>query len=107
MLITKVINTLSILYVYKLHIHDTGAEHQVKFVTCSCEPLAITMVRAHLWPATPQNARIAFSFRFLDLTEAMLLECQVALKDLCKAISYMHQYPIYKVTWKHNAKDMS
>ena len=46
------------------------------------------MVRARLWPATPQYPRLAFCFELLDWAEALLLECQVALKDLCKAIQF-------------------
>ena len=80
-----------------LKVLPSGAEHQVNFISCSCEPLTATMVRAHLWPATPQNPHIAFSFHFLDWAEALMLECQVALKDLCKAVCYIQKYPIYKV----------
>ena len=42
------------------------------------------MVCARLWPATAQRPHLAFTFELLDWAEALLLECQVALKDLCK-----------------------
>ena len=41
-----------------------------------CEPIAVTLVRVRLWPATPQNPRYAFCFDLLDWCEALLLECQ-------------------------------
>jgi len=46
------------------------------------------MVRARLWPATPQFPRLAFTFELLDWAEALLLECQVALQDLCRALHF-------------------
>ena len=55
------------------------------------------MVRARLWPATPKYPRLAFSFELLDLAEALLLECQVALKDLCKALQFMGPRLVTKV----------
>ena len=65
-----------------------GIEHNVDFRCCQCEPVAVTMVRARLWPATPQFPRLAFTFELLDWAEALLLECQVALQDLCKALCF-------------------
>ena len=65
-----------------------GNEHNIKFMYCQCEPLVVTMVRARLWPATAQHPRLAFAFELLDWPEALLLECQVALKGLCKALSF-------------------
>ena len=56
-------------------------QHKFQFVYCDCEPLAVTLSRAKLWPATPLNPRFAFSFALFDWAEALLLECQVALKD--------------------------
>ena len=62
----------------------TGIEHSVIFMTCKCEPLAISLVRAHLWPASPTNPHYAFCFHLLDWGEALLLECQVSIKGLCQ-----------------------
>jgi hypothetical protein len=46
------------------------------------------MCRAQLWPATPTNPQYAFSFALLDWAEALLLECQVSLKDFCSALTF-------------------
>lgn len=67
---------------------EYGLEHELVFVFCECEPLAVTLARAHLWPATPQNPRYAFTFALLDWAEALLLECQVSLKDFCSALKF-------------------
>lgn len=75
----------------------TGIEHNINLVSCQCEPLVVTMVRARLWPAAPQRPQIAFTFDLLDWAEALLLECQVALKDLCKALYFKCPHLIVKV----------
>ena len=74
-----------------------GVEHSIHFICCSCEPLAVTLVRAKLWPATPHYPKYAYSFKLLDLAESLLLECQVALKDFCQALYFLCPYSIKKV----------
>ena len=63
-----------------------GIEHKLHFTCCNCEPLAITLTRAQLWPATPNNPCYAFSFSLLDRAKALMLEYQVALKDFLQHI---------------------
>ena len=65
-----------------------GMEHKMHFTYCLCETLAKTMCRAKLWPATPTNPQYAFSFALLDWVEALLLECQVSVKDFCNALTF-------------------
>ena len=60
----------------------------MKIVCCNCEPVSITLARARLWPATPKNPKLAFTFDLLNLVEALMLECQVSLKDFCYALRY-------------------
>lgn len=74
-----------------------GVQHSITFVCCDCEPLAETLVRARLWPASPHYPRYAFSFDLLDWAEALLLECQVALKDFCQALSFRCPFKTLKV----------
>ena len=74
-----------------------GMEHSVQFVCCECEPLSVTLVRAQLWPSSPQQPRIAFSFKLLDWAEALLLECQVPVKDFCSALYFRCPHLITKV----------
>ena len=63
-------------------------EHKISFSFCQCEPLALTLIRARLWPATVQNPRLAFTFDLLDWAEALMYECQVAVKNLWGALQY-------------------
>lgn len=64
---------------------------------CDCEPVPVTMTRVGIWPASPQFPQMAFTFGLLDWVEALTLECQVALKDLCAALYFKCPYIIKKV----------
>ena len=59
----------------------------------------MTMVRARMWPASPQYPRLAFSFEMMDWVEALLLECQVAVKEFCGALYFKCPYVIGKVCY--------
>ncbi len=59
--------------------------------------IAVTLARARLWPSTPKNPRYAYSFELLDWYEALLLECQVSLKDFCQALYYKTPHLVIKV----------
>ena len=86
---------------YEAFSHYTGEEHNILFVWCACEPLVLTMVRARIWPSTPQRPNLAFTFDLLDWAESLLLECQVALKDFCKALCLKCPHLVKKVTDLH------
>lgn len=66
-------------------------------MTCGCEPLPVTLTRAQLWPATPHNPHFAFTFSLLDWAEALMLECQVALKDFCNSLKFRCPFNVLKV----------
>ena len=72
-------------------------EHKVFFMFCDCEPLAVSLTKAELWPATPHNPRLAFTFPLLDWAEGLMLECQVALKDFCSTLKLICPVQIFKV----------
>ena len=57
----------------------------------------MTMARAKMWPASPQFPRLAFSFGLLDWVEALMLECQVAVKEFCGALIFKCPHIIRKV----------
>ena len=42
-----------------------GIEHNVSFAFCQCEPLTVTMVKVRLWPSSPHQPNVAFTFDFL------------------------------------------
>jgi len=50
---------------------------------------ATKLVKFNYWPATPVVPQVAFSFEFMDLLEALLLECHVAVQDFTKAWFYL------------------
>ena len=73
---------------YNIIIYQGGV-HTERFATCTCEPLVATMVRAHIWPSSPQDVH---NFDLLDWAEALLSECQVSVEGLCKAIQFRCQH---------------
>lgn len=79
---------------------NAGIEHKVWYTFCDCEPIAVTLTRASLWPSTPHNPRYAFTFALLDWAEALMLECQVALKDFCSALKFRCPFDTSKVNFK-------
>ena len=71
-----------------------GVEIKIRVVSCECEPLALTLARAQLWPASPTYPRYAFSFSLLDWAESLLREFQVALKDFCHTLYFRCPFKI-------------
>lgn len=71
--------------------------HKVILLTCNCEPLAVSLVRASLWPATPTNPKVGFTFNLLEWAEALMVECQVALRDFCTSLQYRCPVGSFKV----------
>ena len=74
-----------------------GIGHNLQFICYNCEPLAITLARAGLWPATPHNPHYAFSFALLDWAETLIPECQIALKGFCKSLKFRYAFHNLKV----------
>lgn len=69
----------------------TGCRHRV-FVCCPCWA-SKTTIHARLWPATLQYPCLAFRYYWIG-AEALLLEWQVALTDLCKVNLVTNLYTI-------------
>ena len=39
-----------------------------------------------IWPTSPYFPQLTFTFGLMDWLEALMMECQVALKDFCAAL---------------------
>ena len=50
-----------------------------------------------IWPASPHCPQLAFTFSLMDWVEALMMECQVALKDFCAALYFKCPYVVKKV----------
>lgn len=74
-----------------------GAPRIISFPFCTCECDAVTLIKFNYWPGSPVNPNVAFSFEFMDLLEALLLECQVAVQDFTQAWSYLITQKLIKV----------
>lgn len=46
-------------------------------------------METHLFPATPTQSQLAFTFQLLDWLEALLLECHVAVQDFVSAVGFL------------------
>ena len=76
---------------------NVGAPRIIEFPFCSCECDAVKLVRFSYWPGSPVNPNVAFSFEFMDLLEALLLECQVAIQDFTQAWSFLISQKLIEV----------
>ena len=74
-----------------------GIPRNIEFPFCPCESNAVNLMKFRYWPGSPLNPTIAFSFDLMDMLTALLLECQVAVQDFTKAISYMIRHKIGQV----------
>lgn len=58
-----------------------GNQHLKQVAVCNCESHAVTLLRLHFWPGSPERPTIGFHFRIMDLAEKFFLHNQVPLKD--------------------------
>ena len=68
-----------------------GIQRDVSFERCPCTSETQTLLQAGFFPATATRPRLAFALELLDLLEALLLECQVAVQDFVAALHYLHK----------------
>ena len=76
---------------------NIGVPRQIEFPFCPCQGNAITLIKCQYWPGTPLNPKIAFSFELLDMLQALLLECRVAVQDFTQAVGYLIKTKTFKV----------
>ena len=68
-------------------------------VFCTCETEIETLLRVHLFPATPKQPHLAFTFRLMDWLEALVLECHVAVQDFVSAIEFLTDSKLLQVLY--------
>ncbi len=73
-------NEENFLYIY------VGFQHKVCVSFCACEPEAVTLVRHHMWPATPKNPTLAFHQDLLLWLESLILEWCIGVDAFCRAL---------------------
>ena len=64
-----------------------GNQHLKQVAVCNCESHAVTLVRANIWPGSPDKLSIGFHFKLMDLAETLFLHNQVPLKDFSSSIT--------------------
>ena len=75
----------------------SGIPRDIEFPFCPCKGIVVILIKSQYWPGSPVNPSIAFSFELLDMLEALLLECQVAVQDFTQAMSYLIKSKIFQV----------
>ena len=63
-----------------------GNQHLKQVAVCNCESHAVTLVRANIWPGSPDKPTIGFHFKLMDLAETLFLHNQVPLKDFAEML---------------------
>lgn len=56
----------------------------------SCEGIVETLMRHNLFPSTPRNPHVAFTFDLLDLYTQLLLQAHVPYLSFCRVLDALH-----------------
>ena len=75
-----------------------GRHHEISLICCACQTVAESLLLHGLWPATPVEPTLAFTVEVMHLALALMMECQVSLYDLCKALEFFKN-PLLKVEY--------
>ena len=70
----------------------------MKIVCCTCYSVSETLLWQGLWPATPVEPTLAFTTKLLEFPLALVMECQVSIFDLVKALGFTTN-PLIKVCY--------
>ena len=68
----------------------------MKIVCCTCYSVAESFLWQGLWPATPVEPTLAFTTALMEFALALMMECQVSIFDLVKALNFAVN-PLIKV----------
>lgn len=69
----------------------SGRSHPGVMSVCSCQPVAVSIIRHGFWPSSPTNPTAIFSIELLKLLHMLTLECAVAVKGFVNALRWMNQ----------------
>ena len=75
----------------------TGYHYGVVVSFCRCKTKVERLVELHLWPATPQSPRVAFTMELLNIIHASMLECQVSLYHASGMLQYLSTLKMVRV----------
>ncbi|XP_031550894.1 uncharacterized protein LOC116288263 [Actinia tenebrosa] len=69
-------------------VDSKGRHHDVSITFCQCETPGETLAHLHLWPATPCNPSLAFTWDLLTSLQSLMFECQVSVYDYVKHLDF-------------------
>ena len=64
-------------------------QHHVNVSYCMCCTKVEKLIALRLWPATPLQPKVAFSFDLMELLHLLVLECQVSMHDAARMIDLL------------------
>ena len=72
---------------FHCHYIFLGRQHRIDVSFCEHETATATLARFSLWPSAPDHPRLAFQFEFMEKLRTFMLECQVSVTGLWKAMT--------------------
>lgn len=70
----------------------------MKIVCCTCYSVPEIFLWQGLWPASPVEPTLAFTTKLMEFALALVMECQVSIFDLVKALEFTAN-PLIKVCY--------
>ena len=55
-----------------------------------------SLVHCGIWPATPVEPNLGFTFQLMEMTLRLMMECQVSIHDILKSLDFFNN-PVIKV----------
>ena len=78
-----------------------GVHHEVLFEHCNCISVPDSLVKCGIWPATPVEPNLGFTFQLMEMTLRLIMECQVSIHDILKSLDFFNNLVI-KVIFNKN-----
>ena len=63
-----------------------GKQITVQILCCKCESPSVTLIRHGLWPATPVQPKLAFTFEFMEWLRCLRLRAHASTHKFSEAV---------------------
>jgi hypothetical protein len=73
-----------------------GVHHEILFDYCNCFGVPESLLHCGIWPATPVEPNLGFTFQLMEMTLRFMMECHVSIHDMLKTLDFFKN-PILKV----------
>ncbi|CAB3984027.1 Hypothetical predicted protein [Paramuricea clavata] len=76
-----------------------GVHHEILFEYCNCFGVPESLLHCGIWPATPVEPNLGFTFQLMEMTLRFMMECHVSIHDMLKTLDFFKN-PILKTDGK-------